>query len=51
MTLYLKNKALPTLNVLGNGSELPARIVDALEVLAIEENRTDNEISAAIRAK
>jgi len=47
--LYLRNKNLPNLNIMGNGSEMPAKVVDAMEVLAIEESRTDRELEIAIR--
>lgn len=47
--LYLRNKSLPSLNILGQGYEMPAKVVDAMEVLAIEENRTDRELEIAIR--
>lgn len=41
--LYMRNKAVGNLVI----SELPAKLVDGLEVLSVEEQRTDNEIKIA----
>ena len=51
ISLFLRNKSLNGLGILGNGSELPAKVVDALEVLAVEEVRTDRELEIAIRTR
>lgn len=51
LQLHLRNKALPGLNILGPGDELPAKMVDAFEVLAVEEQRTDRELEIAMRTR
>lgn len=43
------HKTLP--NVLGNGDELPAKLVEALETIAIEETRVDIRFAEARRAR
>lgn len=51
MQISSRSKWLKDVNILGDASQLPAKLVDALEVLAIEESRTNDEIELAIRQK
>lgn len=51
MQISDRSKWLKGYNILGDGSQLPAKLVDALEVIAIEEERTNNELELAARRK
>lgn len=49
--LYLRNKSLPGLGILGPGHELRAKVVDALEIIAVEEQRTNHQIEMELHKR